>query len=141
MTDRKVYTEKDVAGCYNNLKHLKTSAPRQEGAMAATWTAVYRYDGKEWTLISTDQHIMFKVVKRTYIAGRGHITVVYNPDLLPISTEKSAVCKGQYRLPIHGIDIQKTLAEHPETLPEWGLVTSEETTGENIIIRMYPDEG
>lgn len=28
----------------------------------------------------------------------------------------------------------------PRVMPDWGLITSEETIGDEITIRMYPDE-
>ena len=79
-------------------------------------------------------------MKRLYIAGRGHVTAIHNPDLLPISREGSAVCTGQYRLPIRGVEYTMTLTTVPRPKPYCGLVTSEPTTGDFVTVRMYPDE-
>ena len=79
-------------------------------------------------------------MKRLHIAGRGYVTVIHNPDRLPIDRDNSAVCNGQFRLPIHGIELMMTLMTIPRVKPDWGLITSEETIGDEITIRMYPDE-
>lgn len=125
---------------YASLDEIERMAPRKVDYTAATENAYYYYDGEKWALQTMRQYITFKVVSRHYITGRGHVTVVYNPDLLPIDRDRSAVCKGQFRLPIHGIEIEATLMEHPRVKPNWGLVTSEETIGDYLTVRMYPDE-
>lgn len=128
------------AGYYVSLDEIEKNAPRELNSVVATDNATYAFDGKEWLLSTYNQYIKFEVKKRLYITGRGHVTVVHNPDLLPISRDRSAICKGQFRLPIHDIEREMTLMEHPRVKPCWGLVTSEETVGDEIIIRMYPDE-
>jgi len=127
-------------GMYDSREEMEREAPRESGNLAVTKFATYGYHGKEWELLTMKQYITFKVLSRHYVAGRGHITVVHNPDLLPIESGKSAVCKGQYRLPIHGIDRMTTLMTIPRVMPDWGLVTSEKTIGDEITIRMYPNE-
>ena len=127
-------------GVYANLDEIERMAPRKVDYTAATENAYYYYDGEKWALQTMRQYITFKVVSRHYITGRGHVTVVHNPDLLPIDRDRSAVCKGQYRLPIHGIEKETTLMEPPRVKPDWGLITSEAIAGDEITIRMYPDE-
>ena len=129
-----------LTGHYDSRDEIEKNAPRESGGVAATNWATYTFDGKEWLLATLSQYVTFKVKSRAYIAGRGYVTVVHNPDLLPIDRNKSAVCKGQFRLPIHGIERTMTLMTIPRVMPDWGLITSEETIGDEITIRMYPDE-
>ena len=129
-----------LAGHYDSRDEIERKAPRELGCVAATNWATYTFDGKEWTLIAMDQYITFKVVSRCHVTGRGYVTVVHNHDLLPIDRDKSAICKGQFRLPIHGIERMMTLMTIQRVKPDWGLITSEETIGDEITIRMYPDE-
>lgn len=128
------------AGYYGSRDEIEKNAPRELCSVVATDNATYTFDGKEWLLATCNQYIKFKVKSRHYITGRGYVTVVHNPDLLPIDRNKSAICKGQFRLPIHGIECTMTLMEHPRVKPDWGLVTSEETVGDWLTVRMYPDE-
>lgn len=129
-----------VVGCFDSRDEMERKAPRGCGCTACTPHATWCFDGKEWIIFSMEQYITFKVVKRLHIAGRGYITVIRNPDLLPIDRDRSAVCKGQFRLPIHGIELTMTLMTTPKPGKDWGLVTSEETIGDYVTIRMYPDE-
>ena len=129
-----------AVGVYDSRDELEAEAPRKAGNCAGTKHAIYHYTGEKWELLTWAQYITFKVLSRHYITGRGHITVIHNPDLLPIESAKSAICKGQYRLPIHGIERTMTLMTIPRVMPDWGLVKSEETLGDEITIRMYPDE-
>lgn len=129
-----------LVGVYDSRDEMEGKAPRKAGNFAVTKHATYYYTGEKWKLLTWAQYITFKVVSRHYIVGRGHITVVHNPDLLPIESAKSVVCKGQNRLPIHGIERMMTLMTIPRVMPDWGLVTSENTIGDEITIRMYPDE-
>ena len=129
-----------AVGHFKSRDEIEHEAPRENGNLAQTNHATYCYNGKEWTLIAMDQYITFKVMSRCHVVGRGYVTVVHNPDLLPIDCNKSAVCKGQFRLPIHGIERMMTLMTIPRVKPDWGLVTSEETVGDWLTIRMYPDE-
>ena len=125
---------------YDSRNEIESKAPKELGSVAATNWATYIWDGKEWVLATLKQYVTFKVEKRCYIAGRGYVTVVHNPDLLPIDRNKSAICKGQFRLPIHGIEVSTTLMTIPRVKPDWGLITSDETIGDEITIRMFPDE-
>lgn len=127
-------------GLYENLNQVKSQAPREFRRVAATGNATYCYDGNEWVLLTMKQYINFKVESRHYITGRGYVTVVHNPDLLPIDVNKSAVVKGQFLLPIRGVECVKTLLYPPTIKPDWGLVTAEETEGDWLTIRMHPDE-
>lgn len=127
-------------GHYDSRDEIEKNAPRELGSVAATNWATYTFDGKDWLLATLNQYITFKVVGRWHVTGRGYVTEVHNPDLLPIDRDRSAVCKGQFRLPIHGIECTMTLMEHPRVMPNWGLVTSEETVGDWLTVRMYPDE-
>lgn len=126
-------------GYYSSRDEIERKAPRKVDYVAATDYATYCYDGEEWALGTMNQYITFKVVSRHYIPGRGYVTVVHNPDLLPIDLHLSAICKGQYRLPIHAIEVCATLMTIPRVKPDWGLVTSEATIGNEITIRMFPD--
>lgn len=127
-------------GHYGSRDEIVREAPREAGNIADTDNAAYCYDGKNWVLVKMRQYITFRVQCRDYVVGRGHVTVVYNPDLLPIDREKSAICEGQYRLPIIAVERSATLTERPRTKPYWGLVTSDKTTGDWLTVRMYPDE-
>ena len=127
-------------GLYDSLEDIKHEAPRKKYQLACTEHATYFYDGKDWVLMATEQYITFKVMSRHHITGRGYVTVVHNPELIPIDCSRCAVCKGQFRLPIHGIERTMTLMSIPEPKPDWGLVTSEETIGDYLTVRMYPDE-
>lgn len=129
-----------VVGCFDSRDEMERTAPRKCGNIVQTPHVTWCFDGKDWTVLYMEQYITFKVVKRLHITGRGYITVVHNPDLLPINCDKSAICKGQFRLPIHGIERTMTLMTIPRVKPDWGLVTSEETVGDWLTIRMYPDE-
>lgn len=128
----------DGVGFFHSRDEIERKAPRRPNTLAHTNVATYCYSREEWVLVSMAQYIPFKVVSRHHVTGRGYITVVHNPDLLPISCEYSAVCKGQYRLPIHAIERSGTLMENPRIHPDWGIVTSEETEGDELLIRMYP---
>jgi len=133
----------ELTGHYDSRDELEKNAPRELGDVAVTKWATYIWDGKEWVLETLKQYVTFKVEGRYYIAGRGYVTVVHNPDLLPIDRNKSAICKGQFRLPIHGIEgieVSATLMTIPRVNPDWGLITSDETIGDEITIRMFPDE-
>ena len=130
----------DMPGRYDSRKELEREAPRKLGNMARTDNAKYCYDGKAWLIVAINQYVTFEVVSRCYVTGRGYITVIHNQELLPIDKDRSAVCKGQYRLPIHGIEITAKPTARPEPKPDWGLVTSEETVGKFLTVRMYPDE-
>jgi len=127
-------------GNFDSRDEMERTAPREIGKMAQTPHVIWCFYGKDWTVLYMEQYITFKVVERLHIAGRGYVTVIHNPDRLPIDCDKSAVCKGQFRLPIRGIERQKTLTDPPKLKPDWGLVTSEETIGNYVTIRMYPDE-
>lgn len=129
-----------LVGVYDSRDEMEGKAPRKAGNYAVTKHATYYYTGEKWKLLTWGQYITFKVVSRHYIVGRGYITVIQNPDRLPIDRDKSAVCKGQFRLPIHGIELTLTLMTIPKPGKYWGLVTSEETIGDYVTIRMYPDE-
>ena len=129
-----------AVSCFDSRDEMARSAPRDCGSIAQTPHVTWCFDGKDWIILRMEQYITFKVVKRLYIAGRGHVTVIHNPDRLPIDRDKSAVCKGQFRLPIHGIELTMTLMTTPKPGKDWGLVTSEETIGDYLTIRMYPDE-
>lgn len=124
-----------VVGYFDSRDEIERKAPRKCGSIVQTPHVTWFFDGKDWTVLCMEQYISFKVVKRLYIAGRGYVTVIHNPDRLPIDRDKSAVCKGQFRLPIHGM-LMITLKPGKD----WGLVTSEETIGDYVTIRMYPDE-
>lgn len=126
--------------CFDSRDEMERKAPRECGSIVQTPHVTWCFDGKDWTVLYMEQYISFKVVERLHIAGRGYVTVVHNPDLLPIDRDKSAICKGQFRLPIHGIERMMTLMTIPKVKPDWGLITSEETVGDEITIRMYPDE-
>lgn len=125
---------------YDSRDEMERTAPRKCGSIVQTPHVTWCFDGKDWTVLYMEQYITFNVVKRLHIAGRGYVTVIHNPDRLPIDCDKSAICKGQFRLPIHGIERTMTLMTIPKVKPHWGLVTSEETVGDWLIIRMYPDE-
>ena len=140
MTNKNIQTGMSFVGNFASRDQMEREAPRKEANVAKTRCATYCYDGKEWVLMAMNQYITFRVASRHYIVGRGHVTVVYNPDLLPIECEKSYIIDGQVRLPIHGIERQMTLMTVPRAKPYWGLVTSEETTGDYLTVRMYPDE-
>ena len=135
-----IQTGLSQVGHFSSRDEMERKAPRTAGNVAQTNWATYCYDGKEWTLIEMVQYITFRVLSRHHITGRGYVTVVQNPDLLPIDCDKSAVCKGQFRLPIHGIERSMTLMTIPKVKPHLGLITSEETVGGWLTIRMYPDE-
>ena len=129
-----------AVGHFKSRDEMERKAPRDCGCIAQTPHVTWCFDGKDWTDLYMEQYITFMVVKRLHIAGRGYVTVVHNPDLLPIDRDKSAICKGQLRIPIHGIERMMTLMTIPRVKPDWGLITSEETIGDEITIRMYPDE-
>lgn len=129
-----------VVGCFGSRDEMERTAPRKCGNIVQTPHVTWQFDGKDWTVLFMDQYITFNVVKRLHIAGRGYVTVIHNPDRLPIDRDKSAVCKGQFRLPIHGIELTMTLMTTPKPGKDWGLVMSEETIGDYVTIRMYPDE-
>lgn len=129
-----------MVGCFDSRDEMERTAPRKCGNIAQTPHVTWCFDGKEWIIFSMDQYITFRVVKRFRIAGRGYVTVVHNPDRLPIDRDKSAVCKGQFRLPIHGIELTMTPMTVPKPNSDWGLITSEKTIGGYVTIRMYPDE-
>ena len=129
-----------VVGCFDSRDEMERTAPRKCGSIVQTPHVTWCFDGKDWTVLYMEQYITFKVVKRIYIAGRGYITVIHNPDRLPIDSYRSAVCKGQFRLPIRGIERMVTPMTVPRVMPYWGLITSEETIGDYVTIRMYPDE-
>lgn len=141
MTNKYIQTGMSFVGNFASRDEMEREAPRKEANVAKTRNATYCYDGKEWVLMAMDQHITFKVLSRHYITGRGHVTVVYNPDLLPIECDKSLIFhEGLFCLPIRGIEREMTLMEIPRAKPYWGLVTSEETDGDYLTIKMYPDE-
>ena len=141
MTNKYIQTGMSFFGNFASRDEMEREAPRKETNVAKTRNATYCYDGKEWVLMAMDQHITFKVLSRHYITGRGHVTVVYNPDLLPIECDKSLIFHEElFRLPIRGIEREMTLMEIPRAKPYWGLVTSEETDGDYLTIKMYPDE-
>lgn len=125
---------------FASLAEIKKQALRQSGNVAVTDNAIYKWDGSRWTMVALGQYVTFEVVARRRVTGRGYVTVIHNPDLLPVDENKSAVCKGQFRLPIHGIERAMSTESYPEPLPDWGIVTYEETLGDEITIRMYPDE-
>ena len=77
-------------GNYKSRDEIESNAPREYGSMARTEDADYCYDGKEWTIIRLSQYVTFRVVSRHHITGRGYVTVIHNPDLLPISSAWSA---------------------------------------------------
>ena len=129
-----------VVGFFDSRDEMERTAPRDYGCIVQTPHVTWWFDGKEWTVLYMEQYITFKVVKRLHIAGRGYVSVIHNPDHLPIDRDRSAVCKGQFRLPIHGIELMMTLMTIPKPSKDWGLVTSEETIGDYVTIRMYPDE-
>lgn len=129
-----------VVGCFDSRDEMERTAPRECDSIVQTPHVTWCFDGKDWTVLYMEQYISFKVVKRLYIAGCGYITVIRNPDRLPIDRDRSAVCKGQFRLPIHGIELTMTLMTTPKPGKDWGLITSEETIGDYVTIRMYPDE-
>jgi len=129
-----------VVGCFDSRDEMERKAPRECDSIVQTPHVTWCFDGKDWTVLYMEQYISFKVVKRLHIAGRGYVTVIHNPDLLPIDRDKSAVCKGQSSLPIHGIELTMTLMTTPKPGKDWGLITSEETIGDYVTIRMYPDE-
>ena len=129
-----------VVGYFDSRDEMERTALRECGSIVQTPHVTWCFDGKDWTVLYMEQYISFKVVKRLYIAGRGYVTVINNPDLLPIDSDRSAVCKGQFRLPIHGIEFTMTLMTIPKPKSDWGLITSEETIGDYVTIRMYPDE-
>ena len=132
--------EMKAVGYFDSRDEMERTAPRECGSIVQTPHVTWCFDGKDWIVLYMEQYISFKVVKRLHIAGRGYITVIHNPDLLPIDCDRSAVCKGQFRLPIHGIELMMTLMTTPKPKSDWGLVTSEETIGDYVTIRMYPDE-
>ena len=132
--------DSQVVGCFDSRDEMERTAPRKCGSIVQTPHVTWCFDGKDWIVLCMEQYITFKVVKRLHIAGRGYITVIHNPDLLPIDRDKSAVCKGQFRLPIHGIELTMTLMTAPKPGKDWGLITSEEIIGDYVTIRMYPDE-
>ena len=82
-----------------------------------------------------DKIEFFDVINRLYIAGRGHITVIRNTDLLPIDTECVILHDGGKELRIVGIECLSTLMTDLHPKPEWGLVTNEETKGDTIAVR------
>lgn len=127
------------AGHFNSRDEVERDAPRKVGSWVDTPCANYVYDGKQWVMFAMCQFIPFKVLSRHYVVGRGHVTVVHNPDLLPIDCHKSAICQGPCLLPIRGIERSMTLMTIPKVKPHWGLLTSEETKGDWLTIRMYPD--
>jgi len=129
-----------VVGYFDSRDEMERKAPRKCGSIVQTPHVTWCFYGKDWIILRMEQYITFKVVKRLYIAGRGYVTVIHNPDRLPIDRDNSAVCKGQFRLPIHGIERSMTLMTIPRVKPDWGLITSEETIGDYVTIRMYPDE-
>lgn len=129
-----------VVGYFDSRDEMERTAPRKCDSIVQTPHVTWRFDGKDWTVLCMEQYISFKVVKRLYIAGRGYVTVIHNPDRLPIDRDKSAVCKGQFRLPIHSIELTMTPMTTPKPGKDWGLITSEETIGDYVTIRMYPDE-
>jgi len=129
-----------VVGCFDSRDEMERKAPRKCGSIVQTPHVTWFFYGKDWIILRMEQYITFKVVKRLYIAGRGYVTVIHNPDRLPIDRDRSAVCKGQFRLPIHGIELMMTLMTTPKPKSDWGLITSEETIGDYVTIRMYPDE-
>lgn len=131
--------EQTFAGRFNSRDEVEKDAPRKVGSWVKTPYANYEYDGKQWVLFAVCQFVPFKVLSRHYITGRGHVTVVHNPDLLPIECHKSAICQGPCLLPIRGIERSMTLMTTPKVKPHWGLLTSEETKGDWLVIRMYPD--
>ena len=129
-----------AVGYFDSRDDMERTAPRDCGSIVQTPHVTWCFDGKDWIILCMEQYITFKVVERLYIAGRGYVTVIHNPDRLPIDRDRSAVCKGQFRLPIHGIELTMTMMTVPKPKPDWGLITSEETIGDYLTIRMYPDE-
>lgn len=129
-----------LVGFFDSRDEMEREAPRECYCTACTPNVTWCFDGKKWIIFSMEQYITFGVVKRFRIAGRCYVTVVHNPDRLPIDRDRSAVCKGQFRLPIHGIELTMTPMTVLKPNPDWGLVTSEETVGDYLTIRMYPDE-
>lgn len=127
-------------GYYPSREAIERKAPKEVDSVVATENATYRYDGKEWVIVAMKQYIQFRVVSRHRIVGRGYATVIHNPDQLPIDSERSAVVKGQFRLPIHGIERTMTLMTIPKPKPDWGIITSEETFGDYLTVRMFPDQ-
>ncbi len=132
--------DKDFFGFFCSRDEMERKAPREANRLVQTPGATWCFDGNDWIILCMEQYITFKVVERLYIAGRGYVTVIHNPDRLPIDRDRSAVCKGQFRLPIHGIELTMTMMTVPRPKPDWGLITSEETIGDYLTIRMYPDE-
>ncbi len=137
---KRVIGDLRLVGSFDSRDEMERKAPRECNCTACTPNVIWLFDSKEWIIFSMEQYITFRVVKRFRIAGRGYITVVHNPDRLPIDRNRSAVCKGQFRLPIHGIELTMAPMTVPKPNPDWGLVTSEETVGDYLTIRMYPDE-
>ena len=101
-----------AVGYFDSRDDMERTAPRDCGSIAQTPHVTWCFDGKDWIILRMEQYITFK----------------------------SAVCKGQFRLPIHGIELTMTLMTTPKPGKDWGLVTSEETIGDYLTIRMYPDE-
>lgn len=124
-------------GNYGSRDEIEGKAPRKCGSVAHTEDADYCYDGKEWMIIRLSQYVTFRVVSRHHITGRGYVTVIHNPDLLPISSAWSAVCEGQRHLPIRGIERTMKPMTVPIVDPYWGLVTSAPTSGRRLTVRMY----
>ena len=134
------FVDIEVDGSFGSRDEMERNATREPGHMAYTPHVFWLYDGREWVVLYMEQYITFEVVKRLRIPGKGHVTVIRNPDLLPIDRDRSAVCKGQFRLPIHGIELTMKPMKFPTPKQDWGLITSEETVGDFLEIRMYPDE-
>ena len=129
-----------MKGYYPSLKEIQKKAPRVVDSVVATDNASYCFDGKDWVIVAMKQYIKFRVVSRHHIVGRGYATVIHNPDQLPIDWKRSAVVQGQYRLPIRGIERSMTLMTIPEPKGDWALLTSEQTSGDYLTVRMYPDQ-
>ena len=75
----------------------------------------------------------FKVLSHHYIMGRGFVTVISNPELIPIDTN-CFIIQDDEKIPIIGVEKLMTLMTIPTPKPNWGIVTNKEIFGEIIEI-------
>ena len=74
------------------------------------------------------------MVRRLYVIGRGHVTVIDNPDSRPINPDSVVQCEDGTRIHILGVERWTDLMTVSKPLRYWGIVTDKATEGIKINI-------
>lgn len=76
----------------------------------------------------------FEVIRRLYVVGRGHVTVIDNPDELPIDCKCKVECEDGTKIDIIGVERWMNLMTIQRPYRHVGIVTNNATEGEKINI-------